>query len=157
TFGKATVTTAGSITLPAKKLADIVRELPNDEIRCTVTGTRVKIECRNGSFSIVGLEAEEYPQLPAADADKKISVPTDVLEKGVRRAAYAVSTDETRQMLTGVLLSIGDGHLTMVATDGHRLARGRFKGEYPAVDKDMIVPPKALHQVVRLASGTVTV
>jgi DNA polymerase III subunit beta len=157
TSGKATVSTAGSITLPAKKLADIVRELPNDEIRCSVSGTRVKIECKNGTFSIVGLEAEEYPQLPVADTDQKIAVPTEILEKGVRRTSYAVSTDETRQMLTGVLLQIGAGRLNMVATDGHRLARAQFKGDYNAIEKDMIVPPKALHQVVRLASGTVSV
>lgn len=157
TSGSATVTSAGSITLPAKKLADIVRELPNDEVRCSVSGTRVKIECRNGSFSIVGLEAEEFPQLPPSDGEKKIAVPTDVLEKGVRRASYAVSSDETRQMLTGVLLQITGGRITVVATDGHRLARAGFKGDYPAIDRDMIIPPKALHQVVRLASGTVSV
>jgi DNA polymerase-3 subunit beta len=133
-----------------------VRELPNDEIRCSVSGTRVKVECRNGSFSIVGLEAQEYPQLPSTDGGKKITVSTEVLERGVRRVSYAVSTDETRQMLTGVLLQIEGGRMTLVATDGHRLARAQFKGEYAAVEKDMIVPPKALHQVVRLAAGTVT-
>lgn len=157
TSGSAEVTTAGSITVPAKKLAEIVRELPPDEIRCSVSGTRVRLECRQGTFSIVGLEAEEYPQLPPMDGDRKISVPTDVLEKGVRRTSYAVSPDETRQMLTGILVQVGTGVLTMVATDGHRLARAQFKGDYPALEKDMILPPKALHQVVRLAAGTVTV
>lgn len=157
TTGPAEVATAGSITVPAKKLADIVRELPADEIRCSVSGTRVRIECRSGVFSIVGLEAEEYPQLPVMDGEKKIAVPTYVLEQGVRRTAYAVSNDETRQMLTGVLIQVGKGTVTLVATDGHRLARAQFKGDYAALEKDMILPPKALHQVVRLGAGTVTI
>lgn len=156
TTGEAKVSTAGSITLPARKVADIVRELPNDEIRCAVSGTRVKLECGSGSYSIVGLDAEEFPQLPATDGEKTVTIATDALEKGVRRTAYAVSADETRQMLTGVLLQIGGGKLAMVATDGHRLARTVFTGEYPALDRDIIVPPKALHHVVRLAAGTVS-
>jgi len=157
TSGPASVSTAGSITLPAKKLADIVRELPNDDVKCSVSGTRVKIECGNGSFSIVGLEAEEYPQLPSTEGATSLNMPTEVLEKGVRRTAYSVSSDETRQMLTGVLVQVAKGRLTMVATDGHRLSRSSFKGDYPAGDQNMILPPKALHQVVRLASGTVNI
>lgn len=157
TTGEARVSTAGSITVPAKKLADIVRELPNDEIRCAVSGTRVKLECGSGSYSIVGLDAEEFPQLPATDGAKPATVATEALEKGVRRTAYAVSSDETRQMLTGVLIQIADGKLAMVATDGHRLARTQFTGDYPSLDRDIIMPPKALHQVVRLAAGTVSV
>lgn len=175
TTGDANVAAGGSITIPAKKLADIVRELPNEEIKCSVTGTRVKIECGHGNYSIVGLEAEEYPQLPASDGDRKIVVPTDVLEKGFRRTSYSVSSDETRQMLCGVLLQVTEGEVVMVATDGHRLACSRFKGSYKfqeasAPDKavasdtptagtgrDMIIPPKALQQVVRLAAGTVNV
>lgn len=169
TTGDAKVGAAGSITIPARKLADIVRELPNEEIKCSVTGTRVKIECGHGSYSIVGLEAEEYPQLPSSDGDRKIVVPTDVLEKGFRRTSYSVSSDETRQMLCGVLLQVTEGEVVMVATDGHRLACSRFKGSYKfqegsapdsttaGTGRDMIIPPKALQQVVRLAAGTVNV
>lgn len=157
TSGDAKVTTAGSITIPAKKLADIVRELPNDEIRCTVSGTRVKLECGTGSFTIVGLDAEEYPQLPVVDGEKKHTIPTESLEKAVRRSAYAVSSDEVRQVLTGVLIQIGGGRLTMVATDGHRLARATFPGDAGAAERDVVMPPKALNQVVRLAAGTVSV
>ncbi len=157
TSGPARVSTAGSITVPAKKLADIVRELPSDDIKCSLSGTRVKIECGSGSYSIVGLESEEYPQLPSAEGTTSLKMPTDVLEKGVRRTSYSVSSDETRQMLTGVLVQVTKGTLTMVATDGHRLSRSSFKGDYAAGDQSMILPPKALHQVVRLAAGTVNV
>jgi DNA polymerase-3 subunit beta len=157
TSGDATVATAGSMTLPAKKLADIVRELPNDEVRCSVSGSRVKLECGSGSFTIVGLDAEEFPQLPSTDGEKKVTMPTEALEKGVRRSSYAVSTDEVRQVLTGVLLQVGGGRLAMVSTDGHRLARAQFTGDYATEDKSIIVPPKALNQVVRLAAGTVSI
>lgn len=157
TTGDAKVTSAGSITIPARKLADIVRELPNDEIKCSVSGTRVKLECGHGTFSIVGLEAEEYPQLPTTDDERKIIMPTDVLEKGFRRTSYSVSSDETRQMLCGVMVQVLAGEIVFVATDGHRLACARFKGDYEALGRDMIIPPKALQQVVRLAAGTVNI
>ena len=157
TRGDADVGAAGSITVPAKRMAEIVRELPDADVKVAVTGTKVKLTCGNGSFTILGLDPEDYPQLPQIDAEKMVSLPTDVLKRGVSRTAYAVSTDETRQMLTGVLLQIKSGEMRLVATDGHRLAKCAFKGSFKAIDRDLIVPPKALNQVVRLAEGQDTV
>jgi len=153
TRGDADVSQEGSITVPAKRIAEIVRELPDADVKVSVSGTKVKLSCANGSFSIHGLDPEDFPQLPQIDAEKMVSLPFDVLESAVRRTSYAVSTDETRQMLTGVLLQLKAGELRMVATDGHRLAKTAFRGDYKNLDRDLIVPPKALSQVVRLAAG----
>jgi DNA polymerase-3 subunit beta len=155
TRGEAEVAAEGRITVPAKRIGEIVRELPADAtVKVAVSGTKVKLNYGNGSSTIIGLDSEDFPQLPQIDAEKMIPLATEVVEKAVRRTAYAVSTDETRQMLTGVLIQISGGILNMVATDGHRLAKASFNGDYRGLEgRDLIIPPKALTQVVRLASG----
>lgn len=159
TRGEAEVTETGTITVPAKKLTEIVRELPSgSRVSVEVSGTRVKIKYEQGSSTIHGMDPEDFPQLPQIDAEKMVLLPTAILEKGVRRTAYAVSNDETRQMLTGVLVQLKAGELGLVATDGHRLARATFRGDYKELaGRDLIVPKKALDQVVRLAAGEETV
>jgi DNA polymerase-3 subunit beta len=114
--------------------------------------------CESGKFVISGQDPEDFPQLPQVEPGKTVSLPAAILEKGVRRAAYAVSSDETRQMLTGVLVQILDGEIRMVATDGHRLAKAAFRGPHKSLGaKDLIIPPKALNAVVRLSAGQETV
>jgi DNA polymerase-3 subunit beta len=158
TRGEASVDAGGSITVPAKRIGEIVRELPDAEVKVSVKDSKMKLTCGNGSFSIVGMEAEDFPQLPQVDAEKRVSLPAEVLEKSVRQTAYAVSSDETRQMLTGVLVQFKPGQLCMVGTDGHRLARATFNGEFKGLEgKEFITPPKALSQVVRLSAGQDTV
>ncbi len=154
TRGEAEVTETGSITIPAKRVGEIVRELPDADVKVAVKDAKVKLSCGNGSFTIVGLDPEDFPQLPQVDAEKMVVLPTETLEKAVKRTTYAVSNDETRQMLTGALLQFKGGELRMVGTDGHRLAKAAFKGDFKGLDgRDLIIPPKALNQVVRLASG----
>jgi len=154
TKGEASVGEEGSITVPAKRIGEIVRELPDAEVKVAVSNTKVTLKCENGSYTIVGLDPEDFPQLPQLDAEKMVNLPTDVLEKAVKRTTYAVSNDETRQMLTGALLQFKGGELRMVGTDGHRLAKATFKGEFSGLEgRDFIIPPKALSQVVRLAAG----
>ncbi len=158
TRGEAQVDAPGTITVPAKRIGEIVRELPDADVKVAVKDARVKLTCGNGSYTIVGLDPEDFPQLPQVDAEKMVTLPTDLLEKAVRRTTYAVSSDETRQMLTGALLQFKSGELRMVGTDGHRLAKAGFKGDFKGLEgRDFIIPPKALSQVVRLASGHDTV
>ena len=154
TRGEASVDTPGSITVPSKRIGEIVRELPDATVKVTVKDSKVKLACGNGSFTIVGMDPEDFPQLPQVDVEKRVSLPAGILERAVRQSAYAVSSDETRQMLTGVLVQFKNGKLTMVGTDGHRLSRATFTGEFKGLDgRDIIVPPKALTQVVRLSAG----
>jgi DNA polymerase-3 subunit beta len=154
TKGEAEVKTAGSVTVPAKRIGEIVRELPDTDVHVELKDKKIHLACGNGSFVIVCMDPEDFPQLPQVDADKTVSLDTDILEKAVRRTAYAVSSDESRQMLTGVLLQFKGGELRMVGTDGHRLAKATFKGAFTGLEgRDLIIPPKALNQVVRLASG----
>ncbi len=158
TRGEASVDEEGSITVPAKRIGEIVRELPDADVKVTVKDSKVKLTCANGSFTIIGMDPEDFPQLPQVDAEKRAGLPSAVLEKAVKQTAYAVSTDETRQMLTGVLVQFKNGTLTLVGTDGHRLSRARFQGDFKGLEgRDLIIPPKALNQIVRLAAGHETI
>lgn len=147
---QAEVDTEGSITLPAKKLVDIVRELPSAPIRFTGGGEqRVAIECGRSRFKLLGLPKEEFPSFPAVKFDAAWRAGASVVHKLVGHVAFAASTEESRPILNGVLWEMRPDRMRMVATNGHRLA----KLDVPATggsNADLIVPPKALEQVRRL-------
>jgi DNA polymerase-3 subunit beta len=140
----------GSVTLPAKKLADITRELPSAPIRITAAGEqRVSIECGRSKFKLLGLPREEFPSFPAVKFDGAWKAPAGVVHKLVGHVAFAASTEESRPILNGVLWELRPDRMRMVATNGHRLA----KMDVPASGgstADLIVPPKALEQIRRL-------
>jgi DNA polymerase-3 subunit beta len=147
------VSEKGRTCLPARRLADIVRELPPDNVEVAVEQDKALLKCRKGQFKLMGLDPADYPKLPEVSAERQVVIGTEALRKMIRRCIYAVSNDETRPMLNGVLIELGQGTFGMVATDGHRLAYVKREQE---VEKgslgDIIVPPKALNQVLRLAA-----
>jgi DNA polymerase-3 subunit beta len=142
----------GKTCLPARRLAEIVRELPPVPVEVTVSQNKAVLRCGKGQFQILGMDPDEYPKLPEVTADMQVTLDTEALRKMIRKCIYAVSTDETRPMLNGVLVELAQGTFGMVATDGHRLAYVKRKQEVgKAKSGDIIVPPKALNQVMRLA------
>jgi DNA polymerase-3 subunit beta len=146
----ADVDAEGAVTLPAKKLIDIARELPSAPIRITAAGEqRVSIECGRSKFKLLGLPREEFPSFPAVKFDGAWKATAGVVHKLVGHVAFAASTEESRPILNGVLWELRPDRLRMVATNGHRLA----KMDVPATggtSADLIVPPKALEQIRRL-------
>src|SRR6266496_3126944 len=146
----ADVDAEGAVTLPAKKLSDIVRELPSAPIRLSAAGEqRVAIECGRSRFKLLGLPREEFPSFPAVKFDKAWKASAGVVHKLVTHVAFAASTEESRPILNGVLWELRPDRMRMVATNGHRLA----KMDVPASGgstADLIVPPKALEQIRRL-------
>ena len=149
----ADVDAEGAVTLPAKKLVDIVRELPSAPIRITAAGEqRVSIECGRSRFKLLGLPREEFPSFPAVKFDGAWKAAAGVVQKLVSHVAFAASTEESRPILNGVLWELRPDRMRMVATNGHRLA----KMDVPASGgstADIIVPPKALEQIRRLFSA----
>jgi DNA polymerase-3 subunit beta len=148
----ADVEAQGAITVPAKKLAEIVRELPAAPVRMSAAGEqRVTLECARSRFRLLGLPRDEFPSFPAVRFDESWSVRSGELQKLISHTAFAVSTEESRPILNGVLWELRSDRMRMVATNGHRLA----KMEVPLTGStqlsgDLIVPPKALEQVRRL-------
>jgi len=148
----ADVETAGAITIPAKKLSEIVRELPPSPVKIGASGEqRITLECGRSKFKLLGLPRDEFPTFPSVRFQDAWRVKSGELQKLIHHTAFAVSTEESRPILNGVLWELRDDKMRMVATNGHRLA----KMEVPvtastAPSSDLIVPPKALEQIKRL-------
>jgi DNA polymerase-3 subunit beta len=112
----------GSITLPARFLNDIVSRLPNTSIEVESDGPITTLTCASGHYQMQGIEAEEFPALPELETVEPLTLPVANLLEGLRGALFAASTDETKQILTGLHLSAQADYLEFAATDGHRLA-----------------------------------
>jgi DNA polymerase-3 subunit beta len=142
----------GATTLPARRLFTIIRELPSSEIQFDVDGKNAaSIRSGQSFFKILGLPEEEFPPLPKFDEAKVVTIRQKDLRDGLRKTSYAISTDETRYVLNGVLFSFKDNKLTLVATDGRRLAMLDIDLEFPrSHEADIIVPTKAVTELQRL-------
>jgi DNA polymerase-3 subunit beta len=146
----ADVEAVGAITIPARKLSEIARELPPAPVKISATGDqRITLECGRSKFKLLGLPKSEFPSFPAVQFDKAVRIPSGDLQKLIQHTAFAASTEESRPILNGVLWELRSELMRMVATNGHRLA----KMEVPVSGgqkADLIIPPKALEQIRRL-------
>ena len=149
---EAEVEKEGATTLPARRLFNIVRELPSSEIQIDVDGKNAaSIRSGQSFFKILGLPEEEFPPLPKFEDAKVVTIRQKDLRDGLRKTSYAISSDETRYVLNGLLFSMKENKLTLVATDGRRLAMVDLELEIPrSQEADIIVPTKAVTELQRL-------
>jgi len=143
---------AGATTLPARRLFTIVRELPATDIQIDIDSKNVaSIRSGQSFFKILGLPEEEFPPLPKFENAKSFTIRQKDLRDGLKKTSYAISTDETRYVLNGILCSFKDNKLTLVATDGRRLALVDIELEFPrSQEVDIIIPTKAVTEIQRL-------
>jgi DNA polymerase-3 subunit beta len=151
----ADVTEPGSITVSAKKLFEIIRELPDEPVSIEVSSDAyLDIRCARAQFTLAGSSAEEYPSLPSISPAKTATVPAVLLGEMIEKTMYAACTDETRYNLNGVFLEhlLETDKLRMVATDGHRLAYvDRSLGApLEGLSEGVIIPRKGLAELKRL-------
>lgn len=150
----AKVEMAGAITLPAKLLASIVDSLPNDRVTLTLderTQT-VKLECARFTNNIKGITADEFPIVPTVpDTAPALSLPSDVLRQAIDQVAFAAASNESRPVLTGVLLRLDDRQAVLAAADGYRLARKVLPLSEAHDPVDMIIPATALGTWAQIA------
>jgi DNA polymerase III subunit beta len=120
----AQVEVGGTLTLPAKLLSDIVSRLPDGEITLATEAGEMTatLTCAFGRYQVRGMGAEEYPELPTIDDGDVAYLPVESLIEGLRGSLFSTSADETKQVLTGVHLTVEPDSLEFAATDGHRLA-----------------------------------
>ena len=149
---KAEIKEGGSVTLPVKRLATIVRELPNVDV--TFDGSpnhQVKLTSGGSTFKIMGIGKDEFPPLPEFGDEKAYTLDQSELVSMLRSVSYAQSTDETRYILNGVYFNFRDEKLTLVATDGRRLALIAKEMEVPAANAGAIIlPAKTVSELNRL-------
>lgn len=143
----------GSIVLQAKYFAEIVKKLPEDEVTIEVDSRMItKILAGQSEFNLNGLDAEEYPRLPVLRTENSIPIRKTILKHIIRQTVFAVSTSETRPVLTGANWMIKDGKLTCVATDSHRLAKRSITLD---VDdnvqfNNVVIPGKSLNELGKI-------
>lgn len=141
----------GSITVPAKKFLDIIKELPNALISISVRkNNMVHITCENVQFKIMGIPKDDYPKLPDFKNKDVVKLEQPLIKTMLNMTSFAISRDETRYILNGVYLTIKKNLIRMVATDGRRLALIEREVELPKdVDKKAIIPIKTVHELQR--------
>ncbi|MBW1696430.1 MAG: DNA polymerase III subunit beta [Deltaproteobacteria bacterium] len=150
---KANVKKSGSTTIPAKKLGEIVRELPNAPVTIETKEDKVKILCDKSSFILPSIPKSDFPSFPGKSFDGAFSVSNPVMRKLVSSTSYATGKDDDRPILKGILWEIKKDESSMVATNGHRLAKMVCKEKTNVSEPlNVVVPPKALEMVENLCS-----
>lgn len=149
---KAEIKEGGSVTLPVKRLATIVRELPSVDVTFDSSPNhQVKLTSGGSTFKIMGISKDEFPPLPEFGDEKAYTLDQSELVSMLRSVSYAQSTDETRYILNGVYFNFRDKKLTLVATDGRRLALIAKEMEVPAANAGAIIlPAKTVSELNRL-------
>ena len=137
----------GKIAIPAKRLMDTVRSLPDTDAVFDIdtTSNRIKISAGRGEYTLTGESAREYPKAPAFKESGSFTIDAASLRRLIYQTSFAVSADELRPAMMGILLQANEGELRAVATDGHRLSRVAVRrGKEMKLAKDVIVPAKAM-------------
>ncbi|WP_054200524.1 DNA polymerase III subunit beta [Clostridium baratii] len=151
---EADVMNEGSIVIDAKIFGEIIRKLPNSDIKIeTLENDTVQIICEKSVFNVVYMNADEFPELPQINQDMKVEVPQNILKNMIKGTSFAIAQDETRPILQGVLFEVKDKTLNLVALDGYRLA---IRSEYldSEIDIEKVIPGKTLNEVSKILEDT---
>lgn len=146
----------GSIVLPARFFSEIIKRLPEttftievkDHFQATITSGQTE-------YQVNGVDADNYPHLPEIDTNEHLTIPADIMKQVINQTVIAVSTQESRPLLTGVHLTIRDGELHAVATDSHRLSQRKVKlANAENINYDIIVPGRSLIELSRMIADS---
>ncbi|XFA73830.1 DNA polymerase III subunit beta [Thermosynechococcaceae cyanobacterium Okahandja] len=148
----ADVKVSGAITVSAKLFSEMVARMPNRDIEITAEDTRVILDYGTGHFEIQGMSAEEFPTLPNLDDITPVTLTAEALRQGLHSTLFAASTDESKQILTGLHVTFEVDCLEFAATDGHRLAVTVTEQPIPAALSPITIPAKSLKDLERLMS-----
>lgn len=148
---EARVEEPGSIILNARILCDILRKLPSDKVVIEADERQLcVIRCGEVEYKIVGIAAEEYPELPTVTGGYPVIIESDILRDMVKQTIFAVSKNDTKIVHTGIKFEIKRGQIRLIAVDGFRLAIRTEKIKYTGDDMSFIVPAKTLNEVIKL-------
>ncbi|KFE42542.1 DNA polymerase III subunit beta [Staphylococcus agnetis] len=141
----------GSVVLPGRFFVDIIKKLPGTEVKLSTNDQfQTLITSGHSEFNLSGLDPDQYPLLPQVSSDDALQLPIKVLKNIIAQTNFAVSTSETRPVLTGVNWLIQENELICTATDSHRLAVRKLKLEEDIEDKNVIIPGKALAELNKI-------
>jgi DNA polymerase-3 subunit beta len=151
---EANIIEEGEIVLDSRLFGEIIRKLPNDQVQITEIGNNtIEILCQKSTVQLIHLNAEEYPSLPTVDEDVVLSISQKNLKNMIKSTIFAISQDDTRPILTGVLFEIKDKKLNLVALDGYRVA---FRSEDIDCEnnKEAVIPGKTLNEISKILNDS---
>jgi len=145
----------GSITVPAKKLSDIFRELPGEDIEISVKkNNAIEIKSEHSYFRLMGIPKDEFPKLPSFKDKEFINLPQNIFKRMLEVSSFAMSKDETRYILNGTLVEIKEDTIRIVTTDGRRLVLVEEERNFPrGINKRIIIPLKTIYELLRNLSN----
>lgn len=154
---EANVIEEGTVVIDSKIFGEIIRKLPNSEVRIErIENDTLQISCEKSVFNVVYMNSDEFPSLPEIDEEKQIQIPQNILKNMIKSTSFAVAQDETRPILQGILFEMKNKKLNLVALDGYRLA---IKTEYLDSDFDIevVIPGKTLNEVSKILDDVETI
>jgi DNA polymerase III subunit beta len=144
----------GALSVSARKLHEIVRALPESDVRFKADGENwATITCQQSRFRIMGLPREDFPNLPSPGKDDKVTFSIQQFKEMIHKVIFAVATDDARYALNGALMILDTGSVSLVSSDSHRLAcvRRPLVGKGPSREIRVVIPQKALGELSRIA------
>lgn len=146
----------GEIVVQAKLFGDIIRKLPNENILVENQDNNVMISCSNSQFNIVGSSSDEFPKLSLSEEEReKVVFDKEILKDMIKKTSFAASIDESRGVITGVLLEMTEESLNMVSLDGFRMAIAR-ESIKNSIEKKVIIPAKIISEIAKIISESET-
>ena len=145
----------GSLVLSARLFGEMIRKLPDDVVSFSTEDCMVNIKCGMAEFNIVGIQPEEFPELPSVDEENGFQISQQNLKAMIGQTLFAVSDNESRPIHTGSLFEVGTDALTVVSVDGYRLALRREAIEHrDGTDFSFVVPGSALGEVEKICADS---
>ncbi|MCK7521087.1 MAG: DNA polymerase III subunit beta [Ignavibacteriales bacterium] len=156
TIVPATILTSGSITLPAKKLSEIIAKLPDKPVNFSLnTDNNITlINCGNSKFDLIGISASEFPSITHLESDESVNIKIDPFLKAVKETVFSAATYDSNNVLSGVYFNINNNTLEMASTDGNRLSRV-VKNLDKSIEKEysVVIPSRTLNEFSRILTG----
>lgn len=150
TIIKADILEEGSIVVDSKLFGEIIRKLPNEEVKVeTCDANSIQITCHRSVFNLMHMNAEDFPVLPSINENNIFSIPQSILKNMIKGTSFAITQDEARPILQGILFEVNNGVLNLVALDGYRLA---IRTEYLDTTNciNAVIPGKTLNEVAKI-------
>lgn len=142
---------SGALTAPSKLLIEVLANLPDSDVAVSADKSHtVRVHCEKSDYKILGLPAEEYPRLPEVSEQVGFTIPQSTLKEMIRHTSFAVSTDESRPIFTGVYMVFDGETIRFVATDTHRLASKTTSVKEGRGSQNCIIPSRCMNELTRL-------
>ena len=145
----ATIIEEGSVIVDASFFIAIINKLPNSIVNITYYDNNVNVYCNDIEFNLVGKKAEEYIEIPVIEKNNILKINSNLIKTMIRQTLFAVSNDESRPILTGILFKIKNKELTFVSLDGYRLALKKIEID-SIIENELIIPGKTLNELNKI-------